>query len=89
MAFQLTDDVRPVTDLKSHPRELLEKLRQSGRPILITQRGRGAAILEGMEAYRKRESYYATIEAILQGLREAEEGDLKNHEEALKILKDF
>jgi prevent-host-death family protein len=89
MAFKLSKTVAPITDLKSRSREIVRELKETGRPLLITQRGRVAAVMESVESYEKRQEHYEEIEGILAALREAERGDLHNHKEALKILESF
>jgi prevent-host-death family protein len=89
MVIKFSQRVLPVTDLKTRSREIMQKLKQNGDPILITQRGRAAAVLESLDSYEKRQEYYENIEGVLAALREAEIGDLHGHREALKILETF
>lgn len=89
MAFKLSTAVAPITDLKVRSREIVKQIKESGRPVLITQRGRAAAVMESVESYERRQDRYEEIEGILAALREAEKGDLHNHREALKILESF
>ncbi|MBI2981479.1 MAG: type II toxin-antitoxin system Phd/YefM family antitoxin [Deltaproteobacteria bacterium] len=89
MTFKFSQAVSPITDLKNHSRDIVKQLKESGRPILITQRGRGAAVMESIESYEKRQEYYESIEGILAALQQAEKGDLHDHKEALKILETF
>jgi len=89
MGFKLSQMVVPITDLKTRSKEIVNKLKESGKPVLITQRGRGAAVMESVESYEKRQDYYEAIEGILAALRQAEKGDLHDHQEALKILESF
>lgn len=89
MAFKLSTAVAPITDLKVRSREIVKQIKESGRPVLITQRGRAAAVMESVESYERRQDRYEEIEGILAALREAEKGDLHNHQEALKILESF
>jgi prevent-host-death family protein len=89
MAPKLSQSIAPITDLKTRSREIVKQLKETGRPILITQRGRVAAVMESVESYEKRQEYYEAIDGILAALRQAEKGDLRDHEEALKILESF
>lgn len=89
MAFKLSTAVAPITDLKTRSREIVKQLKETGRPVLVTQRGRVAAVMESVESYEKREGRYEEIEGILAALREAESGELHDHKEALKILESF
>lgn len=89
MSFQYSQAVAPITDLKTRSREIVKRLKDTGQPVLITQRGRGAAVMESIESYEKKQDYYEAIEGILAALRQAEKGDLRDHKEALKILESF
>lgn len=89
MALKLRESVIPITDLKTRSREIVEKVQGSRTPILITQRGRVAAVLENIEDYEKKQERYDLIEGVLAALRESEEGKLHSHREALKILESF
>lgn len=45
----------PITDLARDARSLIERARRTQEPIVITQRGRDAAVLVPIELYRKLE----------------------------------
>lgn len=89
MALKLSQAVVPITDLKTKSRAIVKKLRETGQPILITQRGRAAAVMESVEAHEARQERYEAIDGILAALREADGGNLQEHKEALKILETF
>ncbi len=52
-------EIRPITDLARDARGLVERARQRQEPIVITQRGRDAAVLVPVELYRKLESRWS------------------------------
>ncbi len=89
MTLKFSQAVTPITDFKARSREIVERLRETGKPVLITQRGRVTAILESIESYEKKQERYDAIEGILLALREAEEGKLVSHQKALEILESF
>ena len=45
----------PVTDLRSDAAAVLERVRKSSQPVVITQRGRAAAVLVSAESYERSE----------------------------------
>jgi prevent-host-death family protein len=45
----------PVSDLRQDAASLLSELRDSNEPMFITQRGRAAAVLIGIDAYQRSE----------------------------------
>jgi antitoxin YefM len=53
--IKLTEDLRPLSDLKSRPGEVVRQVTETGRPVVITRHGRGVAVvisLEEFEEYR-------------------------------------
>jgi prevent-host-death family protein len=54
MAMKLPQ-IRPISDLARDARALVERVRQSQEPIVITQRGRDVAVLVPIELYREME----------------------------------
>lgn len=53
MPFSISEDIRPVTDLKKHTRELLDQVRKTGRPVILTVNGRADAVLIDVKIYEK------------------------------------
>ncbi len=52
-------EIHPISDLARDARSLIEQARERQEPIVITQRGRHAAVLLPIELYR-------TIERLLE-----------------------
>jgi len=48
---RFSEDVRPITDLKAHAAEIVDHARTSRRPVLLTRRGRGVAVVVSLEEY--------------------------------------
>lgn len=48
-------EIRPVSDLVRDARKLIARARERQEPIVITQRGRDAAVLVPIELYRQTE----------------------------------
>ena len=53
MSFSISEDIRPITDLKKHTRELLDQVRKTGRPLILTVNGRADAVLLDAKTYEK------------------------------------
>ncbi len=52
-------EIRPISELARDARRLIEHARQRQEPIVITQRGKGSAVLVPIELYRKLERGWA------------------------------
>jgi len=86
MKAKLAEDVTPVTDFRTKAAELLQKIKKTRRPLLLTQRGRSAAVIEDVKEYENRLERLELLEAILKGLQAAEKEDLISHKQAMQQL---
>ncbi len=89
MRAKLTEDVIPVTDFRGKTAELLQQIKKTRRPLILTQRGRSAAVLEDVGEYETRLERLELLEAIIRGLQAAEKRDLLSHQEAMRRLDDL
>jgi len=53
MSIHFSQDVIPLSDLKANPGRVLRRVAESNRPALITQRGRGIAVVQSLDRYEK------------------------------------
>lgn len=86
MAIKFSQDVVPLSDLKINPGKIVNRTKNTHRPILLTSRGRGVAIVQGLEEYENHEEERAFVKAIAQGLIEVKEGKVLSLDEAKKKL---
>ncbi len=86
MKIRFSEDVVPLSDLKINPGKIVNRAKDTHRPILLTSRGRGIAIVQGLEEYENHEEERAFVKAIAQGLLEVQEGKVQSLEEAKKKL---
>ena len=68
-------DVVPITDLRQEAAALLEKARVSREPVVITQRGRAAAVLLSVETYERAEHERRLLLALARGEKEIAAGE--------------
>jgi prevent-host-death family protein len=64
----------PITDLRQDAAKALERVRRSRGPIVITQRGRAAAVMLSMEAYEHGERERQILRLLATGEREITKG---------------
>lgn len=68
----------PVSDLRAGAATALKSARQTKGPVIITQRGRAAAVLISIEEYEERERERAILKELARGEREIKAG--KGHD---------
>jgi len=66
--------ILPVSDLRQDAANVLKQLRDNKAPIIITQRGRAAAVMISIEAYEKSEHDKELLRLLAKGDRETETG---------------
>ena len=64
----------PVTDLRQDAAAALKRARDSRQPVVITQRGRAAAVLVSVEAYEAAEHERHLLRLLAKGDREIAAG---------------
>ena len=73
---QLSEDIIPVGEFKAHLAQVLSKLRESDRPIVITQNGKPAAVMISPREFDRLLERERFIDAIREGLSDSEAGRL-------------
>lgn len=84
MGTKFSEDVISLSDLKINPGKIVNHAKNSGRPVLLTSRGRGVAVVQGLEEYERNGEELAFVKAIAQGLMDIEEGKTFSISEAKK-----
>jgi len=72
MAKVLT--IIPVTDLRQDAASVLRRVRHSKQPVVITQRGRAAAVMLSTEAYERAEHNLQLLRLLVRGDKEIAAG---------------
>jgi len=86
MAIKFSEDIVPLSDLKVNPGKIVNRAKDSHRPILLTSRGRGVAVVQGLEEYENLEEERAFMKAVTQGLVEIKEGKEQSLDDVKKKL---
>lgn len=89
METNFSQDVVPVTELKNNPAKVIQHASDSHRPVLLTSRGRGVAVMLSLEEYEKTREKMAFMQAVSDGLADVEAGRVFSVAEADKRLKGY
>ncbi len=85
--LKISEDVVPITDLRQNSAKILGRVRKTRRPVVVTQRGRPAAVLESVEEYERRLERLELFEKVDRGIRASERGEVVSHREAMRQLR--
>jgi len=86
MQTKFSEDVVPLSDLKINPGKIINRANDNKRPILVTSRGRGVAVVQGLEDYEILEEKVAFMQAVAKGLLEVKEGKVNDLTDAKRML---
>ncbi len=74
MGTKFSEDVVPLTDLKVNPGRVVKHTAQTHRPVLLTSRGRGVAVVQSLADYEQTTEERAFMRAVVTGLSDLETG---------------
>jgi prevent-host-death family protein len=86
MTIKFSEDVIPLSDLKVNPGKIINRAKDTHRPVLITSRGRGVAVVQGLNEYEEGQEERKFMKAVAQGLMDIKEGNELELDEARKRL---
>jgi len=86
-------NIVPITDLRQDATTIVKRVSTSREPVIITQRGRAAAVMVSMEVYKHSQHELELLRLLARGEKEIEAGKGYNLDivlaEADTILKEI
>ena len=67
-------NIIPITDLRQDATSIIRRVTTSKEPLVITQRGRAAAVMVSMEAYEHSQHELELLRLLARGEKEIEAG---------------
>ena len=74
MKTKFSEDIVPISDLKVNPGRIIKQVKEVHRPVVITNRGRGVAVVQALYDYESDAEERAFMKAIVKGVVDLEEG---------------
>ncbi len=84
--IKYSEDIVPITDMKVNPGRIVNQVDKTSRPVLLTNRGRGVAIVQSLKDYEAQTEEQSFLRGVVQGLMDLEEGREINVSEVKKRL---
>jgi prevent-host-death family protein len=83
---KFSEDIVPLSDMKINPGRVVNQVDKTRRPVLLTNRGRGVAVVQSLKDYETETNERAFLRDIVQGLMDMEEGREMNLADVKKRL---
>ncbi len=74
MNTRFSEDIIPLSDLKANPGKVIRHVAEAHRPVLLTSRGRGVAVVQDLRDYEKVEEECSFMRAVVKGMVELDQG---------------
>ena len=81
--MRYSTQIKPISYVKSHAAELLDRIAEEREPIVITQNGEARAVLVDIASYEQTQETLALLKVLAIADKEIEAGDSVPIEEVL------
>ena len=71
---RFSEDVVPLGDLKVNPGKVIRHADETGRPVLLTSRGHGVAVVQSLSEFESAQEEREFMRAVISGLSDLEDG---------------
>jgi antitoxin YefM len=80
--IRVSEDIRPLSEFRANAAAFVQHVRQSRRPLVLTQRGRGAAVLLDIAEYERLVERAELLEDIATAEEQIDAGEGIEHNDA-------
>ena len=83
--IDITQDIQSLTTFRRRSGDFMKQLKKTKRPVVLTVKGKAAAVVQDADAYQRLLDLAARAEAeegIRQGLADAAQGKIRSAREA-------
>lgn len=84
--IDVTRDIRTLTDFKRQTTGMIRQLKKSGRPVVLTVKGKAEAVVMDASTYQRLADRLSAIEGISRGLAQAKKGKGRSVDEVFDAL---
>jgi prevent-host-death family protein len=85
---RLTSDVKPVSEFRANAAKFVQQVRETRRPLVLTQHGKSAAVLLDVEEYEEMVYTIELLRSIQRGEAQLDAGLGIPHEQVMAELLD-
>ncbi len=84
--MNISQDIKPVTYLKSRAADILKQINDTPRPVIITQNGEPKAILQDPKSYENMRNAIGILKLISQGENEIRSGKARPQQDVFESI---
>ncbi len=84
--LRIDQDIKPLSEVRNGMATYIKQIHETKRPLIITQRGKSAAVLVDVQEFEMMQEKIELLSDIHSSLNQLEKGEGINHEEAKNML---
>ena len=85
--LRIATDIKPVSDFRANAAEMIEQVKTSGRPLVLTQRGESAAVLLDVAVYQGMVEEIELLSDVRTAMKQVELGQVLSNTAAKAELR--
>lgn len=82
-----SESIKPISYIKSHAADVIEKMNKDQKPLIITQNGEAKVILQDLKRYENEQEALKMLKVIAQGQAEIENGEVVSAKKAFQSIR--
>ncbi|QSB01768.1 type II toxin-antitoxin system Phd/YefM family antitoxin [Methylomonas sp. EFPC1] len=86
--MKLSENIKPISYLKANAAEVIEKLKTDHQPMIITQNGEAAMVVQSVADYEQTQETLALLKMLAQSQQALAEGKTVSSAEAFSRLRE-
>jgi antitoxin YefM len=85
--MRIATDIKPVSDFRANAAGMIEQVKTSGRPLVLTQRGESAAVLLDVAVYQELIEEIELLSDVRTSMKQVELGQVLSNSAAKAALR--
>ncbi|MDI6402590.1 type II toxin-antitoxin system Phd/YefM family antitoxin [Balneolaceae bacterium ANBcel3] len=86
--IHLDKDIQPLSAFRANAASIIQKVKKDHRPVVITQHGKGSAVLLDVTDYEEMVDTIEMLQEVNQARRELDQGKGVPHQSAMKSVRE-
>ncbi|MCH8533412.1 MAG: type II toxin-antitoxin system Phd/YefM family antitoxin [Saccharospirillum sp.] len=82
LRVRVDEDIRPLSEFRAGVATFVKQIHETRRPMVLTQRGRGVAVLIDVQEYERMQERLELLEEVYKAEEQIASGEGISHEDA-------
>jgi len=87
MSINLSQDIKPISYIKTNAADMMRYVNDNKNPIVITQNGEAKAVLVDIESYQKMQDAFTLLKIIQLSEKDVRAGNFKDSKDVFSDIK--